>query len=781
MFSFSFFIFGLYTGHSIYWDIFTSRDIHRSLGWLEGRPYWPGPEMSGGNNLPGPFFYFLLFPALFFGKNIYSQALLWCLGWFALTYAVAFSFLGKIIKHRESLLIFLLLFVTAMGEPLFAPFAYSWNAGFAVLFHILALTSLYYWRETNKNKYLCLLGLVIALGIQVHLLVVVHVITVLLFYGFDTHKKSFLSICFFVSLAILPVCLYGIIIHFYESSFFDPVDHLIFLIKDVFSGRWFKNIGKIFDFPVMGIFLFVLFMVFQKREKKWPFTGSTGNLFAITAVPSLMGILGARTIWYMFFIPVFLMLFVSKCCDDLMPENSDKRSDHLLVCGFILIGSLFLFNGDITSLLSFIRYFDETGGYLVAWFFGLILLFWMINTKCEWTCRNMWKTAFFVVLLLIAGQTQIIRELSPRKSSIEKTFKSTWPRYQELYPLMKRIYLETNWQAKKAVQRIYFIGVHPSISLFSYYSMTGQAIKKKVQSELLKDGGERQALNDPVAWNSQKDNDIYPGSGKTKDKTTGYMIIQHLKKFTTYSKKKWEWYLSHSSLLVGLLRQEILEGKVIIKNPELYDRYWLIPYKVTKESVFVNGFYNIGQAYSLEQPEWLENCVSTQKFKNEGGFYYCMVLPGHLQRAGVRISFHEDIQKRTGQTSSFPILETVFFGYLIEVSSWAYNLDGSALWSDIQISLSCGGTHYTHDIPDMGNNWMRIKRNPELQGQQFTAPLRLRIPVSYFTALSESVPKEAGVYCKRKNIKNMELTFIHSYQKNRRVRDPSQKIKVIWE
>ena len=76
IFIFAFLLFHFSVKNALYLDIFTSRDILRAIGWLEGKPYWPGPEMSAGNNLPGPFFYFLLFPALLFGNNIYASSVL---------------------------------------------------------------------------------------------------------------------------------------------------------------------------------------------------------------------------------------------------------------------------------------------------------------------------------------------------------------------------------------------------------------------------------------------------------------------------------------------------------------------------------------------------------------------------------------------------------------------------------------------------------------------------------------------------------------------------------
>ena len=783
MFFFVFLFFYLYTKHTVYWDIFTSRDIHRALGWLNGQFYWPGPEMSGGNNLPGPFFYFLLFPPLFLGENIYSQSLLWCISWLALTYSLAFSFMGKIIKHKESLLIFLLLFMTAIDGPLLRPLVFAWNPLFALLFHIMAVMSLYYWRETNKNLYLYFLGLVIALGMQVHLLVAVHIITAFFFYFFKAHRKSFLPLCLFIFLATLPVLLYSIMAYFhpFESAFLSPknsTNYLIFLKSQIFSEQWFRTISKTFSFSIIDSSYFILFLIFWKKwnTKKWPVSQSTRTLFIITAIPCLISIVVARFFWYTYFNPIFLILLSSKCCDDLLPDNSDKKLNYLLVYGLIIVCPLLLF-GEAKNLLSFSNLLHTTGNYPVILLFGFILLFLMINTKGT-TYKSLGKVCAFFVFLFCVAQMKIIKPLSFWEPSIKKYFLRTWPRHQDLHPLMKKIYLETNWPEKKAVQRIYFVGIHSEVSLLSYYSMTREIIKRNFY-----DG-------------SLKENNMYLVA---PEESQGYMIIQHLQKFTDYSRKDWVGYLSRSSLLSDFLRQEITDKKILIQTPELYHSYWLIPYNTTKESAFVEGFYNIGQPYYWEEPEWLKNCTSTWQFKNKKGFYYCMVLPGHLQRAGVHIRLSESVRVPTNIASPSHLnLDINFFGPLIGSPDCCSNLDGSALWSDIQINLLCGNTYYKQSLPNIGGgnsitpnpgslasslpsigggNWKKIKKNPALQGQLFTAPLKLRVPVRNFTALSNSLPRFQGIGCKKENIKKIELIFNHKKQQSKVIK----KIKVIWE
>ncbi|MDE0092358.1 MAG: glycosyltransferase family 39 protein, partial [Oligoflexia bacterium] len=237
-----------YIGHSSEWTVFSERDISRAIGWLKGHFYWPGPEMSGGNNLPGPFFYFLLFPAILMGEDTYSQVALWSIIWLALTYTVAFAFIQKIISHRETLLICLITFISSRNIHNYSMLL---NPEFAILFHVLAVIGLYYWREKRNSLYLYLTGLVIALGIQTHLLVALHTITVLLFYIIDkSERKKIKTLLLFLLLALSPILIYNILkyFHVFETSGRQYSDYINWLLKNIFSERWVNNIKELMFF-----------------------------------------------------------------------------------------------------------------------------------------------------------------------------------------------------------------------------------------------------------------------------------------------------------------------------------------------------------------------------------------------------------------------------------------------------------------------------------------------------------------------------------------------------
>ena len=735
-FSLAFVIF--YIGCSFSWAVFSERDISRAGGWLEGRFYWPGPEMSGGNNLPGPFFYFLLFPAFLMGDSIYSQVALWTTIWFALTYTVAFFFISKITSHRESLLVFLITFILNIYITNYSSML---NPEFAVMFHVLALIGLYYWREKRNSLYLYLTGLVIALGIQVHLLVALHILTVLLFYIIDqSERKKVKTLLLFLLLVFSPVLIYSALKHFqvFETSGNNYTGHINYTLKQIFSEKWFRNIKKfIVPFIPFFTFCFILTLWRKYKVKKRVLKPATKNLFIITAIPFLVAILGAGKDWYMLFLPVLSIILISKWLDDCMPDNSSKKINFLLgymLCALIYI-SIFKYRYIAFFLNPLNLFFIENK--FILYIFSL-LFFIIVITNLRWRRETLYKSILLGICFFMSvqiGALLIFPKSYKRPVAIKKSFSRTWPEYKELYPLMKRIYLETNWPPKTAMKKIFKIGTGSERSLLVDYAVTVEKLNKTIT---------------PPHFSHHKQDYL------RQEKVQGYFVIQHLQKFIDWTKKDWRNYLSQF-FFSAILRQEIKEGKIVIQDPRLYDSFWLIPYDTTESSLFPEGFHNIGQPYYWEEPEWLKKCSQTQKFKNEKGAFYCKVLPGHLQRAGLNIQFSENVQN--AYFSSF--LSIQFFGPLLGVIVGDTSLDGTMLWSDVQIHLDCNKNSFHWTLPDIGNHIYAAYKSVKNSVKILLAPLKLRIPLKG---------------CKKDDIKRINLMWTEKHTHR-----GENKESIIWE
>ena len=631
------------------------------------------------------------------------------------------------------------------------PLDFAWNPGFAILFHLLALIGLYYWRETRNNVYLYLVALVIALGIQVHLLVAVHILTVIFISAIE--KKRIGPLVLFLLLACWPFIVFYILknLNAIDTTSLDSVNYLLWLKKTFLSEKWIHNFKKVFTSYAVIPFLALLFLTFikKKQTQKWPFTSSTKNLLMIIAIPCLIAFLLLRFSWYSYFIPVFLVSFFSKYSDDLIPNDSYKKLNYLFVYVFLFFSfsvfySYLYYNFSFSVFYSYLYYnfsFSvKSYPFTLFLIFFLILFLIFLNTK--WT-ENLKKTGMFIFILGLAALMQMINKIiqPPFSFPIKENIHNKYRSFQSLEPLLTQISLETDWPSKSAMKRMYVIDIYQEISLLANYTMVEESLGKK----------------DELASKNPK---------PVPDRPEGYFLLPHLKRFKNYTQKEWEKYLSYSSLLSNFLQEEIKERKVLIQTPKLYEPYWLIPYKTVKGSVFVEGFSNVGQPYYWEEPEWLKNCSSTQHFQNKAGFYYCRIWTGHLQKAGVHIKFFKDSE-----------VSVSFWGPPLGGRTISDNIDGYAVWSDMSIYLSCGEFKFEYNLPSLGVERKKVRKNIELQGKFFTTPLKISIPMTEFRVVSKRSHLVSSLRCKGQDLKEMSLKFTHFHNFNKE----QKKVEVNWK
>ncbi len=685
-----FFIFYLRIKSYFSLDIYTQRDIQRAFDWLHGKPYWPGPEMSTGGNLPGPFFYFLLIPPLIFGKTVYSQSVLWFISWLSLSWTVAFYFAGKICKNKESLLIFVLFLISSVGYSLYVPLGVSWNPGFAIMFHVLALMTLYYWKEEERGIYLYGLGLVIGFGIQVHFLVSIHFLTALSFFLFQREKKIRPFLCF-ITLILIPNLPYFLMHTFdiLDTTHYSK-DHLLYLRRKIFSEKWFHNINRITSFRnyVIGPLLYLICSNVLFFKRKIFIQKSTTSFLVIIIIPVFTAFLIAKTSWYLIFVPIFLGLLFLKLYDNFKFPNY-----NFFVCGFLFTLPL-LVNFTDSYIYIYIYIYIYESVFSFNFIICLILMFLFLSITKTFSCSALLKCFFF---LLVSGTLLTKNHYKGcNQKPIQAAFFHEWLEYHEMKPLFKQIASETSWSPRTAIKRMFLIhGVRLRDSgLFSYYALAKEEFEK--ESEVSED------------------------QLKTMSKPDGYFIIQHLRRFKGYIRKDWKEYLSSSPYILDIIKNEIKTDKIIINLPGFYRKYWLIPYQTTDQSVFYKGFYNIGQPYYWEEPDWLKNCKLTNHFRKGNQAYYCMVLSGYRQKAGVSINFPKDNKQ---------FLEIGFFGPLLGLKSDFSNFDGFAFWSNIQISLFCNDKEYLYLAPNIGYNPVIRRDNPisiMSKIKELNSPLKLR-------------------------------------------------------
>ena len=717
-----------YIGYSINLQIYSERDISRASNWLAGNFYWPGPEMSGGNNLPGPFFYFLLFPAFLLGENTYSQVILWTVSWLSLTYTITFFFISKIISYKESLLIFLINFILTLYAT---EYKTTLNPEFAIMFHVFSFAGLYYWRLKKDDFYLYLTGLIIALGVQVHLLISLYILTVLLFYIIDkSTRKKLKALLYFLLLAFSPMLIYLLLkyLHVFETSENYYKEYFSVILHDIFTEMWFNYVKTLMPFILSLVFCGTITLWKKFKTKRWPLTQSTKDLLSVIAIPSLIAILIAREYWYLLFMPACLSILISKWMDDLMPAKKNLRILSLLIYSlFFMAYILTQHHGASLDFSSFI----ENKFILLLSCLSIMLIVIL-----------QWRKYFFYKMALACLYTALfIQAIDVKKPVIhlepQQAFSLQWSgfHYHYHYPLMERIYIETGWPPKTAMKKIFNLGTYPSRNLLADYIMTVEKLNKTA-----------------VSHKKQ----IYPEqeNNLTTNKPQGYFMIQNLQSFEDYTQKDWKNYLTKSSLLPSQLVQEIKTNKMTLQEPKLYNAYWLIPYQTTEESLFPEGFHNVEQSYYWEEPEWLKKCNETQVFKNEKELFYCKVLPGYLQKAGVKIKPYH-VNNRS-------FLNISFFGPALGIIMQSSNKNGGLSWTNIHIHIDCAKQTFNWSLPNVGYHSWDAFYSIEKQAKILLTPLEVRVSL---------------IKCKKEDINKIQLTFTENHLYN----SIEKKETVVWD
>lgn len=154
---------------------FTMRDFLRAQSLFKGELIWFGPELNFGGYLPGPAFYYLLLIPLLFTQSI--------VGMVFLAYALAAIAAGVMLYHmlrhhgKYSAIIALILFVNS--EVYNSELYKLWNPSFTIVINFLLVSLLLGFLKYKEKKLLYWSALIIGVGIQIHLSVMFHWLTIL--------------------------------------------------------------------------------------------------------------------------------------------------------------------------------------------------------------------------------------------------------------------------------------------------------------------------------------------------------------------------------------------------------------------------------------------------------------------------------------------------------------------------------------------------------------------------------------------------------------------------
>jgi hypothetical protein len=148
---------------------FQSRDLGRALELLQGHWIFYGPEMTGGGNLPGPFYYVLLAGILAFVPT-------WIAAWWGMILLAAAGVIGAwlFISRRQGVLaafLWISLFIDSVQtQHILSIFMNpSYLLGFAMVLLLLAIATFAAAKPETRSWAFWGLGFLTGLAIQIHL------------------------------------------------------------------------------------------------------------------------------------------------------------------------------------------------------------------------------------------------------------------------------------------------------------------------------------------------------------------------------------------------------------------------------------------------------------------------------------------------------------------------------------------------------------------------------------------------------------------------------------
>jgi hypothetical protein len=254
--------------------IYQGRDLNRAFDlYFNHRFIWYGPEMTGGGNLPGPFYYILLGLPL-----LISDSLVAVVGFsyiLAAGAAVAmWNFVSKFSKPGA----FLTYFFFLSSPQVLNALRVSWNPSFVFLFLIVGIFAL---NKPQKDSWLAAGAAILGVALQVHFLAFVFlaaaVLALMLERSIDIEER--LRKCSIIILSALMTALPFFIINSlkkgqiktasgFNTGAFTFVERFLgdLLAPQSISTFYIFNSSEIFFFPALFVCLFLIRKIFKVNK-----------------------------------------------------------------------------------------------------------------------------------------------------------------------------------------------------------------------------------------------------------------------------------------------------------------------------------------------------------------------------------------------------------------------------------------------------------------------------------------------------------------------------------
>jgi len=621
--------------------------LKTAMNLAKGELFWPGPEIPFlGHYFPGPLMSFLLLPPLLFSSSPYSSVLIWILIYLSLTYAIAVVFIKSICSNSASSFLFILLLLTS---PFLSNTVLNleWNRIFSLLFHLLILIFMYFWKDKKNEGWLPFIGLLMGLGLQLDYSILFHFITLILFLITDEKILNSLPISFekpqplleeikpfqwkyalaCLTLIVLPQAPYFLALN-NEDILLPKPDwrQMYWFIQDFLSqpSHRLKNIAIAIDFNQerllrLSPFLSLLFYrFFFKKEKQ--VSESLINLILISISPILMVLISNNGFY---FLNLGLLLLFIKYNDFLWPKYFILSGLIFSCCGLSLI---LPFSFSLTAFLNAVLLLK-------------ILLLWL-NRSLKASALPSGLKNFLNPLLIFTLFLSFYFSALSHKKIAHKKFDG---KSKQLKTLMSYIYQDTGWSHQQALSRVFTVRLkkHKNDSIAFFYLLAKEDIDKQLDEGVAKSAPPNNTDPPALKIKDSANHTTAEPQKKPFDKNKGWFIIKKNNGIDYQNSNRVKEFLTQTKLPYEI-KEEIKTNQLKIKNspyPET-KKYILIPYLITKKSRFPYGFHNISHIDPSYKSHWFEkNCFLSGLFKLENRFYLCYLMDGYFEYIGVKLKF----------------------------------------------------------------------------------------------------------------------------------------------
>ncbi len=555
--------------------VFLERDLDRASELLNGHFIFFGPEVTGGGNLPGPFFYFLLTPPLFLGLGFLGGYYWMCflvslggvLGWY--------FFRAKF----DSLTGFLWLIMYTMLFTVQSLMSKYLNPSFSPLFIILVLICMINAfvgkNDSKRGRSFVLACFFVGLAIQTHYSTLAFIFSLILLQVFSKRLKIpavskryfFLGLAAF-GLTIFPYFVWVSLKYFgIEVGQPNPYDGVatnsIPSLVDHFRVTWdvpFRNFlllgfKKILTaVPISILAVFVLVNLLKKQKSVPSFNDFESENSSVLRILNLSLFLTFIPFSFYFFVPqghrygapfAITMLFFVCFQWRTITEVLSKLKLYNVLCVAALLISLIVCNAWINEFR-----ISANGQYTIC--LGLIFLVVLFQLKEKFENR---KTILisFVLTCFLTMIGNFIQVMTYRYLHQE----ANTPRYEIWNNILPQIYQETGWSYTEAMNRIYFINIYREQSFRSVYE---QITSKKIE------------------FSPNAPDGFFIGISKPKNRKT------------------LDWILEQP--IAQDIKEGLLSGNILIGEHKQGLNAFFAPFTIVNKNLFTSNFHNVSWGYN---------------------------------------------------------------------------------------------------------------------------------------------------------------------------------------